>query len=98
MSSEYHHAEIDGLIEVINKCLESYLRSFASEQPKTWSNWISWAKFWYNTTYHMSIGKTHFDVFYGRQLSSLFRFLNNETKVFVMDLEFEAPKKTQITS
>lgn len=45
----------------------------------------------------MSIGKSHFDVFYGRQLSSLFRFLNNETKVFVMALELRS-QKTQITS
>jgi len=61
MSFSYH-PETDGQTEVINRYLESYLRCFALDQPRTWSNWLFWAEFWYNTTYHVSIGKTPFEV------------------------------------
>jgi len=86
LSSAYH-PETNGQTEVINRCLESYVRCFASDQPKSWSNWIPWAEFWYNTTYHVSIGKTPFEVVYGRQPPSILRFLSNETKVAAVALE-----------
>ncbi|GAU13119.1 hypothetical protein TSUD_174190 [Trifolium subterraneum] len=88
MSSAYH-PETDGQTEVINRCLESYLRCFASDQPRTWSHWLPWAEYWYNTTYHVSIGKTPFEVVYGRQAPKLTRFLSNETKVAAVALELK---------
>jgi hypothetical protein len=88
MSSAYH-PETDGQTEVINRCLEGYLRCFAADHPKTWSHWVHWAEFWYNSTFHVSIGKTPFEVVYGRQAPPIVKFLTNETKVAAVALELK---------
>lgn len=50
---------------------------------------VPWAKYWYNTTYRVSIGMSPFEVVYGRQPSKLLRFINNETKVVAVALELK---------
>ncbi|WVZ23343.1 hypothetical protein V8G54_001887 [Vigna mungo] len=80
MSSSYH-PETDGQTEVVNRCLEAYLRCFVSEQPKNWSYSVPWAELWYNTTFHGATGKTPFEIVYGRTPPSLVRFTQGETCV-----------------
>ena len=65
MSSSYH-PQTDGQSEVINRCLEQYLRCFAHQQPRKWNSLLPWAEFWYNTTYHASTWMTPFQALYGR--------------------------------
>ncbi|KAL0534592.1 hypothetical protein IC582_028883 [Cucumis melo] len=52
-STTYHHQTNDQT-KVVNKCLELYLRCFCQEKPKTWSEKLTWAEYWYNTNYHRS--------------------------------------------
>lgn len=75
MSTAYH-PQTDGKTEVVNRCLETFLRCFIAAQPKTWVLWISWVEYWYNTIYHSSTVRTPFEVVYGRAVPLLTRFLS----------------------
>lgn len=79
MSSAYH-PESDGQSEVLNRCLETYLRCFASEHPKSWSQWVAWAEYSYNTSFHSAAGTTPFQVVYGRPPPCLRGFLPGEIR------------------
>jgi hypothetical protein len=80
MSTAYH-PETDGQTEVVNRCLETYLRCFITDQPKTWVSWVHWAEYWFNTTYHSATEKTPFEIVYGRPPPVLRRWVQGETRV-----------------
>ena len=69
--SSAYHPEIDGQTEVVNKRLGDYLRCFASSKPHTWSRWLPWAEYSYNTLYHVSAKMTPFKIVYGCDLPIL---------------------------
>lgn len=49
MSSSYH-PQTDGQTKRLNQCLETYLRCLVQACPSKWSQWLSLAEYWYNTT------------------------------------------------
>ncbi|KAL6331615.1 hypothetical protein AAG906_011555 [Vitis piasezkii] len=65
MTSAYH-PQSDGQTEVVNRCIEQYLRCFVHHKPRHWNSLLPWAEYWYNTTYHSSTGMTPFQALYGR--------------------------------
>lgn len=63
--SSSYHPETDGQTEVVNRSLETYLRCMVGENPKQWSHWLSWAEYWFNTSFNRSAGMTPFKALYG---------------------------------
>ena len=73
MSSSYH-PESNGQTEVVNRCLETYLRCFTTEQPRQWSLWIPCQNF----------GITPFEVVYGRKPPTMVQHIPGEVKLEVV--------------
>lgn len=84
MSSAYH-PQTDGQSEVVNRCLEQYLRCFTAHQPRRWSYFLPWAEFWYNTTHHTSIGMSPFQALYGRLPPTIPRYNTGDSHVHEVD-------------
>lgn len=92
MSTAYH-PQSDGQTEVTNRTLETYLRCMCSKAPNTWSNWLSLAEYWYNTTYHSAIQATPFEVLYGQPPPFHMPYLPGESKVLSVDRSLQKREK-----
>ncbi|KAJ4705112.1 Ty3/gypsy retrotransposon protein [Melia azedarach] len=84
MSSSYH-PETDGQTEVVNRCLETYLRCMCGDSPKDWCLWLPLAEWWYNTHFHTSINMTPYEVVYNQPPSLHLPYLPRESDVEVVD-------------
>nr|GEX19792.1 Ty3/gypsy retrotransposon protein [Tanacetum cinerariifolium] len=64
--STAYHPQSDGQTEVVNKCVECFMRCMTGEKPKDWVKWVPLAEYWYNTNYHSSAHTTPFEIVYGQ--------------------------------
>ena len=65
--------------------METFLRCFINGHPRSWSKWLPWLEFWYNTSYQVSIHCSPFKVVYGRDPPTLLRFERGSTAVAALE-------------
>ena len=66
-----YHPWTDGQTKFVNKCLETYLRCFASKKKNQWVQWLPLDEWWYNTSYHTTTHMTPFEAVYGKKPPSI---------------------------
>jgi len=65
MFSSAYHPQTNGQTERVNQCLEMYLRCLVYDTPKKWKSMLAQEEFWYNSTFHFSLGCSPFQALYG---------------------------------
>lgn len=87
--SSSYHPQSDGQTEIVNKCLEGYLRCFVSDKQTQWVRWLSLAEWWYNTSFHTATKMTPFMALYGYHPPSITSCLKEKPKVQAVDDHIE---------
>ena len=84
-----YHPQSDGQTEIVNKCLEGYLRCFVSDKQTQWVKWLSLTERWYNTSFHTAAKMTPFMVLYGYHPPSITSYLRENSKVQAVEDHIE---------
>lgn len=90
-----YHPQADGQIEVLNRCLEGYLRCMIGERPNDWVNWLPLSEWWYNTTHHTTIQTTSYTTLYGQSPPLQQPYLVESSQVATNDLCLQAKEVAQ---
>jgi hypothetical protein len=87
--SSSYHSQSDGQTEIVNKCLEGYLRCFVSDKQTQWFKWLSLAEWWYNISFHTATKMTPFMALYGYHPPSITSSLKEKSKVQAVEDHIE---------
>nr|GEV05704.1 retrotransposable element Tf2 [Tanacetum cinerariifolium] len=70
-------------------CLHGVPKAMVTDQDKQWSRWLSWAEYWYNTSYHTSSKATSFKILYGRDPPKIIPYETSSSPTFEVDKYLE---------
>ncbi|GJZ26886.1 reverse transcriptase, partial [Tanacetum coccineum] len=84
------HGMPESITEIVNKCLECYLRCMTGERPKEWTLWLPMAEFWYNTNFHCAINTTPFQMVYGQTPLLHIPYVSGDSLVESVDRTMQA--------
>jgi len=51
---------------VLNRVIEQYLCAFVHNKPSSWSKFLIWAEWSYNTSRHLASGASPYEITYGK--------------------------------
>ena len=87
--SSSYHPQSDGQTEIVNKCLEGYLRYFVSDKKTQWVKWLPLTEWWYNTSFHTTTKMTPFMALFGYHPPSITSYLREKSKVQAVEDHIE---------
>jgi len=64
--STAYHLQTDGQTERINQEIGTFLRHYVNYKQDNWTEWLAMAEFAYNDKKHAAMGKTPFELNFGR--------------------------------
>ncbi|KAG8485932.1 hypothetical protein CXB51_019279 [Gossypium anomalum] len=85
-----YHPQTDGQTEVLNRCLENYLRCMTGETLANWFYWLPLAEWWYNSSFHFLIQLTPYKALYGQSPPLHMPYLVGAFSVAVVDRSLQA--------
>ena len=84
MSTAFH-PQTDGQSEVVNKVIAMYLRCVTGDLPQAWVDWLPWAEYCYNTSFHTALRATPFEVVYGRPPPAILSYTAGSARTDTVD-------------
>ncbi|XP_071678585.1 uncharacterized protein [Lolium perenne] len=84
MSTAFH-PQTDGQSEVVNKIIAMYLHCITGDRPRAWVDWLAWAEYCYNTSYHSVLHDTPFEVVYGRPPPAMLPYASGTARTETAD-------------
>jgi hypothetical protein len=79
------HPQTDGQSEAVNKTIAMYLRCITGDRPRAWLDWLPWAEYCYNTSFHSALRTTPFQVVYGRPSPQLLHYVPSSAQTSTVD-------------
>ena len=92
-----YHPQSDGQTEVMNRVVEQYLRAFVHSRPATCRRYLMWAKWSYNTSIHLGMQMTPYEVTFGKPPPSIPQYISGSSSVDAVD-EFLSNRKEMFAS